>query len=177
MIRKGIQRLVQDIQAQPRHRNMSPIDHNHCLVRTAMHAFAQSCLRLTVGLGLSLAGLATAQAQQKPLSAGALFDATRQVAADQARQAEAGAAAQAGKSLHSPVAGAATGLSALQAPHGKEAPFGTGYERRMERAAAMAGLAVGSPARPAAAGAAAGGGAGAGGGAHAGGQGSGRGRR
>ncbi|MDY0331042.1 MAG: hypothetical protein RBR52_11155 [Thiomonas sp.] len=155
---------------------MTSIDHNPCLVLTAMRACVPDYRNLFACIGLSLAGVGAAAAQQTPLNAGALFDSTRQVAADQARQAEAGAAAQVGKSLHSPAVGAQTGLPALQGPPGQHAPFGTGYERRMERAAAMAGLAVGSPARPAAAGAVAGG-AGPGGGSHAGGQGSGRGRR
>jgi hypothetical protein len=140
------------------------------LIRVVMYA--------SLGLSLSDAGLASAQ--QPRLGAGVLFESSRQVAADQARQAESGVAAQASKSLPGAPTGHMAGLQALSgnSPQGhgtQDSPFGTGYERRMERAAAAAGLSIGSPSRPAAAGAAAGGGAGAG--AHAGGQGSGRGRR
>jgi hypothetical protein len=126
-------------------------------------------------LGLSLSGAGLAYAQQPRLGAGALFESSRQVAADQARQAESSVAAQASKSLPGVPTGQMAGLQGLSNNGAQDSPFGTGYERRMERAAAAAGLSVGSPARPAAAGAAAGGGAGAG--AQAGGQGSGRGRR
>ncbi|MDD4885787.1 MAG: hypothetical protein PHO64_02560 [Thiomonas sp.] len=140
------------------------------LTRVALHA----------SLGLSLSGMGVACAQQPRLGAGALLESSRQVAADQARQAESGVAAQVSKSLPAAATPHAAGMQSLQDGGGQgrgaqDSPFGTGYERRMERAAAAAGLSVGSPARPAAAGAAAGGGAG--GGAQAGGQGSGRGRR
>ena len=140
------------------------------LTRIAVHA----------SLALSLSGLGLACAQQPRLGAGALFESSRQVAADQAHQAESGVAAQVSKSLPEAAAPHAAGIRGLhgdgaQGRSAQDSPFGTGYERRMERAAAAAGLSVGSPSRPAAAGAAAGGGAG--GGAQAGGQGSGRGRR
>ena len=118
-------------------------------------------------------------AQQPRLGAGTLFESSRQVAADQAHQAESDVAAQVRKSLPTAAMPTAAGIRDLQGDSGQgrgtsDSPFGTGYERRMERAAAAAGLSVGSPSSPAAAGAAAGGGAGVG--AHAGGQGSGRGR-
>lgn len=137
-------------------------------------------LVLRTALALTLAGLGTVHAEQRRLGAGALFESSRQAAADQARQTEAGAAAQVRKSLPA-VPNAGRGGLGLQGPQGQEqglagtqdAPYGTGYERRMERASAAAGLSIGSPSRPSAGGAAAGAGAAGGGG----GQGSGRGRR
>lgn len=137
-------------------------------------------LALRAALTLALAGLGTVHAEQRHLGAGALFESSRQAAADQARQTEAGAAAQVRKSLPAVSGSALDGLG-LPGSQGREqgragtqdAPYGTGYERRMERAAAAAGLSIGSPSRPSAGGAAAGAGAAGGGG----GQGSGRGRR
>jgi hypothetical protein len=158
------------------------IDHVHCLVHPTMFARPALVTRvaLQASLGLSLCGMGLASAQQPRLSAGALFESSRQVAVDQAQQAESGVAAQVSKALPAAAMPPAVGLRGLQGDGGQgrgatDSPFGTGYERRMERAAAAAGLSDGAPARPAAAGTAAGGGAGAG--AHAGGQGSGRGRR
>ena len=127
-----------------------------------------------------LGSMSVASAQQPQLGKGALFQASRQVAADQARQVEGSVAPPLRQAPSVAPSGMAPVLRELQAggPNrdAQDSPFGTGYERRMERAAAAAGLADGTPARPAAAGAAAGG-AGAAAGAQVGGQGSGRGRR
>ncbi len=130
---------------------------------------------------MSLLGIGgTAGAQQPRLDRGTLLEASRQVAADQARLLEGSVAPPLRQTPSVPSTGDTPALRRLQtggpSREVQDSPFGTGYERRMERAAAAAGLTEGAPSRPAAAGAAAGG-AGAAAGAHAGGQGSGRGRR
>ena len=172
----------------PRHRGETGeakhggIDHDHCLVRFVMSSRTALFHRIAAQLSLAplLAGMSLAAAQQPQLSKGALFESSRQVAADQARQTESRVAPPLREVPPAAPAGIAPALRELTGAgkgHGaQDSPFGTGYERRMERAAAAAGLSGGSPNRPAAAGAAAGG-AGAAAGAHAGGQGSGRGRR
>lgn len=158
------------------------IDHDHCLVRFTMSCRPALFRRIVASASLVplLASMGLACAQTSSLGKGALFESSRQVANDQARQIESGAAAPL-RQVQPPVAtGIAPAFQELQGGgqnHGaQDSPFGTGYERRMERAAAAAGLSAGSPARPAAAGAAAGG-AGAAGGGQPGGHGSGRGRR
>jgi hypothetical protein len=161
------------------------IDHDRRLLLSVMslRSAVSVCVAWSAGFVLNTlaVGLVGAQqaSQQTHLGAGALYEASRQVAAEQARRAETDAIAQARRSLPPVAAGpdplppGLPGVSGLRSGLRDDPPFGTGYEKRMARAAAAAGLAVGSPSRPAVAGAAAGG---AGAAAHAGGQG-GRGRR
>ncbi|MGA8008484.1 MAG: hypothetical protein WCA24_03730, partial [Thiomonas sp.] len=88
------------------------------LTRLAIHA----------SLGLSLSGMGLASAQQPRLGAGVLFESSRQAAADQARQAELGVAAQIRKSLPATSANTAKGIRGLQDISPEDSPFGTGYE-------------------------------------------------
>lgn len=167
---------------ETRRANHVDIDHDHCLVRFAMFSrpVLLLCIAASASLGPLLAGKGLASAQETHLNKGALFESSRQAAADQARQTESSVAGLLRQAQPVAPKGIAPVLRELQGDgrgHGtQDSPFGTGYERRMERAAAAAGLSNGSPSRPAAAGAAAGG-AGAAAGAQADGQGSGRGRR
>jgi hypothetical protein len=146
---------------ETRRANHIDIDHDHCLIRFAMlsRPVLLLCLAASASLGPLLAGMGLASAQQTPLDKGALYESSRQVAADQARQTESGIAGFLRQAQPVAPTGIAPVLRELQGArrgHGtQDSPFGTGYERRMERAAA-AGLSNGSPSRPAAADAAAG---------------------
>ncbi len=70
-------------------------------------------IALQASLGLSLCGMGLASAQQPRLSAGALFESSRQVAVDQAQQAESGVAAQVSKALPAAAMSPAVGLRGL----------------------------------------------------------------